>query len=140
MPILADAGFSLHPQLAADCHDDCQVGNVHVLLLDDARYPWIVLVPAHEGAVEWMDLSTDAQIDLHRLTMICSRALKTIFDPDKINIGALGNLVPQLHVHVVARFKNDPAWPGPVWGHSPAEPYVNDQLEKTISALRVALA
>ncbi|MGC6511851.1 MAG: HIT family protein [Parvibaculales bacterium] len=133
---MADAGFTLHPQLAADCHPVSQIGDILVYLLDDARYPWLVLVPACEGVAEWVDLPPALQDDLHRLTMRCSRDLQELFAPDKINIGALGNLVPQLHVHVVARFKNDPAWPGPVWGHSPAAPYGKVALEKRMSELR----
>ncbi|MGC6472862.1 MAG: HIT family protein [Parvibaculales bacterium] len=136
---MVDAGFGLHPQLAADCHQVCRVGGILVLLLDDARYPWLVLVPAHEGVAEWMDLPKDAQADLHQLTMTCSAILQELFDLDKINIGALGNLVPQLHVHVVARYKNDPAWPGPVWGHSPATPYAPDELKQRMSKLQAAL-
>lgn len=133
---MADAGFTLHPQLAADCHPVSQIEDILVYLLDDARYPWLVLVPACEGVAEWVDLPPALQDDLHRLTMRCSRDLQELFAPDKINIGALGNLVPQLHVHVVARFKNDPAWPGPVWGHSPAAPYGKVALEKRMFELR----
>lgn len=136
---MADAPFGLHPQLAADCHEVCQVENIRVLLLDDARYPWLVLVPVSPGAVEWTDLPIAEQMALHRLTMTCSRILQDLFAPDKINIGALGNLVPQLHVHVVARFKNDPAWPGPVWGHAPAQPYAPAALADRVSALRSKL-
>ena len=137
---MVNPDFSLHPRLAADCHEVCQIGRVMVLLLDDARYPWLVLVPTYRDVVEWVDLPASAQNELHQLTMLCSHILRALFAPDKINIGALGNLVPPLHVHVLARFKHDPAWPGPVWGHSKAVPYSAKALAQRLESLKEALA
>jgi diadenosine tetraphosphate (Ap4A) HIT family hydrolase len=101
-----------------------------VLLMNDRRYPWIVLVPRRAGAIELFDLPETDRIVLMEEIADASTRLKG--DAAKINVGALGNLVPQLHVHVVARSQGDPAWPGPVWGHSPAVPYDEDEREAVI--------
>jgi diadenosine tetraphosphate (Ap4A) HIT family hydrolase len=125
--------FQLHPQLAADC---IQIGHLSLsmlLLLNDARYPWFVLVPRCAPVTEIFELSEDDQRQLWRESAQLSKFIKHAFHADKINIGALGNLVPQLHVHHVARFRNDPAWPGPVWGHSPPEPYEKHAISERIS-------
>jgi len=114
--------FKLHPQLAADC---IQVGRLPLsvlLLLNDARYPWFVLVPQRVAVTEVFELSETDQQQLWQESAQLSRFMKSTFHADKLNIGALGNVVAQLHVHHIARFRNDPAWPGPVWGHSPPEP------------------
>ncbi|MDF2900296.1 MAG: diadenosine tetraphosphate hydrolase [Phenylobacterium sp.] len=96
----------------------------HARLQDDARYPWIVLIPRRAGLRELEDL---APADLAILTgeiLAAGRAVRALgVQVDKLNVGALGNVTPQLHVHVVGRRVGDPAWPGPVWGHSPAQPY-----------------
>ncbi len=115
--------FELDPRLAADC---IRVGRLPLsllLLLNDARYRWLVLVPQRSDVSEVFQLSDDDQQQLWRESAQLARHLMQAFHADKINIGALGNLVPQLHVHHIARFRTDPAWPGPVWGHSVAEPY-----------------
>lgn len=98
--------------------------------MNDRRYPWIVLVPRRAGAIELFDLPETDRIVLMEEIADASTRLKG--DAAKINVGALGNLVPQLHVHVVARSQGDPAWPGPVWGHSPAVPYDEDEREAVI--------
>lgn len=110
--------FELDPRLAADC---IRVGRLPLsvlLLLNDARYPWFVLVPQRIDVSEVFQLPEPEQQQLWRESALLAEHLKQSFHADKINIGALGNLVPQLHVHHVARFRTDPAWPGPVWGHS----------------------
>jgi diadenosine tetraphosphate (Ap4A) HIT family hydrolase len=117
------AGFELHTRLAADC---IRVGRLPLnllLLLNDSRYPWFVLVPQRNGITEIFQLPESDQCQLWRESAILARNLMQSFHADKINIGALGNLVPQLHIHHIARFTSDPAWPGPVWGHSEPLPY-----------------
>jgi diadenosine tetraphosphate (Ap4A) HIT family hydrolase len=115
--------FVLHPRLAADTAFVADWPLSRVLLMNDARYVWLLLVPRRAGASELFDLSPQDRSSLTEETAHAAQLLKTISQATKINVGALGNLVPQLHVHVVARNPGDPAWPGPVWGHSPAVPY-----------------
>lgn len=135
--------FVLHPRLAQDCHNVgesvFQSGEIEVLLFDDARYAWLILVPRVPDMVEWMDLPKAAQLDLHSHMLACATALQTLYAPDKINMGALGNLVAQLHVHIIARYKNDAAWPAPVWGHSVAQKYSPAALDIRLGELRLAL-
>ena len=117
--------FELHPRLAADTALVADWPLSRVLLMNDARYPWLILVPRRAEAVELFDLDPVDRVQLTDEIARASLTLKRISFAAKINIGALGNLVPQLHVHVVARNLGDPAWPGPVWGHSPPQPYDN---------------
>ena len=101
--------------------------------MNDARYPWIILVPRRKDVREIHHLTVP---DRHRLldeSCAVAQAMEVLFDPVKINIGALGNLVPQLHLHHVVRFLDDPAWPGPVWGHSPPKPYLPANLAAQIA-------
>ncbi len=115
--------FALHPQLAADCHDLGRLGVSRLLLMNDARYRWFILVPEIANARELHELDAPTR---HRLSddsaKLC-HAMQAAFRPDKLNIATLGNVVPQLHIHHIARFRDDPAWPGPVWGHSPPRAY-----------------
>jgi len=115
--------FDLHPRLAADTLFVADWGVSRVLLMNDARYRWIVLVPRVVSAVELFDLTQPDRTVLLEEIVKTSQRLKHLTNATKINVGALGNLVPQLHVHVVARTPGDPAWPGPVWGHSPGVPF-----------------
>ncbi len=113
---MSNPAWSLHPLLAADTSPVGDLPLSRVLAIDDAVYPWLVLVPRHAGAIEIADLGGDAAALMNEIVQI-SRLLKRVTGCDKINVGAIGNVVPQLHVHVVARRKNDPLWPKPVWGH-----------------------
>ena len=125
--------FQLHPQLAADC---IQVGRLPLsllLLFNDARYPWFVLVPQRKAVTEIFELAEDDQRQLWQESAQLSKFMKHAFHAEKLNIGALGNLVPQLHVHHIARYRNDPAWPGPAWGHSPPEPYEKHAISERVS-------
>lgn len=131
--------FELDPVLAGDTADLGSLGLCRVLLMNDVRYPWLILVPQQTGLVEIGDLARDDRIRLMDEIEVASAALIDLYAPEKINTGALGNIVRQLHVHVVARNLGDPAWPGPVWGHSPAVPYAEDALETRIRELRDAL-
>lgn len=113
---------SLHRQLAADTQALAENDFCWLRYIDDQRFPWVVIVPKQNNLREWFELDKDNQIQLLTLTNRIACALQHITAADKINLGALGNLVPQLHIHVIARYKNDPCWPGPVWGCGQSEP------------------
>src|SRR4029077_391946 len=115
--------FELHTRLAVDTIPVTDWMLSRVLLMNDARYVWLVLVPRRHGAVELFDLGEPDRRVLIEEVARAARLLQALSGGTKINVGALGNVVPQLHVHVVARHPGDPAWPGPVWGHSAAVPY-----------------
>ncbi|NQU72938.1 MAG: HIT family protein [Rhodospirillales bacterium] len=132
--------FQLDPRLANDTVPVASLDLCRVLLMNDARYPWLILVPARDGLSELHDLTADDQLLLNDEIMRASRAMTKLFTPEKINVGALGNIVRQLHIHVVARRTDDPAWPGPVWGHSPATPYAPEQIADMVSRLAAVLA
>ena len=131
--------FSLHPQLAADTINVGHLSLSQVLLMNDARFPWIILVPQRENVSEIIDLTPDDQATLFQEMAAASHALRTEFNPDKLNIGSLGNIVPQLHVHVVARFAQDPAWPGPVWGAGQAKTYKESEATARSASIAKAL-
>lgn len=131
--------WHLHPQLADDTHPIAQWPLSDLRLMDDANHPWLILVPRVEGASELIDLSETQQAELTREIAIASRALQAAFKPHKLNVAALGNIVPQLHVHVIARFEDDIAWPRPVWGMASAKPYSPEALLQRIERLQVAL-
>ena len=132
--------LQLHPQLANDTVPVIELALCEVRLMDDANHPWLVLVPRVADMVEIIDLDTAQRTQLAAEVDAACRALKTLFKPDKLNVAALGNLVPQLHVHVIARYRSDIAWPRPVWGAANAKPYAPEQLVERIQALRAALA
>ncbi len=115
--------FTIHPQLAADTLAIGDLALSSVLLMDDARFPWFILVPRRDGASEMTDLSEEEAATLMSEMRIATHVMQSLAKPDKINVAALGNVVPQLHVHVVGRFRSDPAWPGPVWGHGARTAY-----------------
>jgi diadenosine tetraphosphate (Ap4A) HIT family hydrolase len=110
-----------------------------IRLSNDARWPWLILIPRVSGAREWIDLEWPDQTRLLDEINRCSRALQRCFSPDKLNVAALGNVVEQLHVHVIARHKNDPAWPAPVWGRGDALPYPPEQLADRLNLILSAL-
>jgi diadenosine tetraphosphate (Ap4A) HIT family hydrolase len=136
---LGNRGFQLDPQLASDSHPVIEFGLSSLRLMDDANYPWLVLVPRVADARELIDLDGTQQAALLDEINRCSRLLRAVFRPYKLNIAALGNLVPQLHVHLIARYQNDPAWPAPVWGRSHAQPYETEALVERIRALQLGL-
>jgi len=121
--------FELHPRLAEDCIVVSDLPLCRLLLMNDANYPWFILVPRREGVREIFELTEEDQRQLLKESSALSRALVEQFAPDKINVAALGNMVPQLHIHHIARFSSDPAWPAPVWGHTPACPYPQGEAE-----------
>jgi diadenosine tetraphosphate (Ap4A) HIT family hydrolase len=132
--------FELDAKLAADTVEVARWDLCRVLLTNDANYPWLILVPARAGLRDFHDLAAE---DLSRMTaeiVRASKALKALFDPVKLNVAALGNQVPQLHVHVIARREDDPAWPKPVWGAAPARAYDEAARDARIAQLREAFA
>lgn len=132
--------FELHPQLAADTLPVGDFPLCQCLLMNDMHYPWLILVPRVADTREIFELSQDQQQQLMRESSYVSERLSRHFQADKINIGALGNMVPQLHVHHVARYANDAAWPGPVWGRHPAQPYTDENLRMMRQRLAEAFA
>ena len=131
--------WHLHPQLADDTAPVIELPLCEVRLMDDANHPWLVLVPRVADMVEIIDLTPAQRVQLTAEIDAACRALKTLFKPDKLNVAALGNMVPQLHVHVIARYRSDIAWPRPVWGAGNARSYAPEELIERINALRKAL-
>jgi diadenosine tetraphosphate (Ap4A) HIT family hydrolase len=132
--------ISLDPRLASDSIAVGALALCEVRLQDDARFPWLVLVPKREGATELFDLSaTDRASAIEEITQ-CGAALRAVTGCLKINVGALGNIVRQLHIHIVARNEGDAAWPGPVWGAGARVPYDVAERDDLIARLRSALA
>lgn len=128
--------FTLHPRLDADAFFVADWPLCRVLLMNDARYPWLILVPRRDGAVELMDLSAQDRAILMEEVARAGAFVRGRPGVAKMNLGALGNLVPQLHVHVLGRRPGDPAWPGPVWGHSPGVPYETTDRDALIATVR----
>jgi len=132
--------FALDPRLVADTHAIGELPLCDLLLMDDARFPWLILVPRIAGARELIDLDEGDQRSLLAEIAAVGRALEALVHPDKLNIAALGNVVPQLHVHLIARFTDDAAWPKPVWGQGQAVAYTEAERRTRIGALRTALS
>jgi diadenosine tetraphosphate (Ap4A) HIT family hydrolase len=133
---MSETSFDLHPQLAKDT---TQLGDLplsRVLLIDDRTYPWLLLVPRRRGVSEITDLGAIERAHLMTEITQVADALKAETDCHKINIAALGNVVPQLHVHVIARFREDAAWPRPVWGQVPATRYEASEKADVVARLR----
>ncbi len=128
--------WSLHPQLEKDTINIGDLPLSRVLVIKDANYPWLLLVPRRADAVEITDLDEVAQAQLMTEINRAARALQEITKPDKLNVAALGNAVPQLHVHIIARRRSDAAWPRPVWGVVPALAHDPQEVETFINALR----
>ena len=131
--------FELHPQLEKDCIFLGQFELCTLLLMNDSNYPWFILVPEREELREIYELDDDDQKLFMKESGFLSRILKHYFHADKINIAALGNVVPQLHIHHIARYTDDIAWPAPIWGANPSVPYTEDQLEKILDVINKAM-
>ncbi len=132
--------WSLHPQLRADSLEIGDLPLSRVLLMNDANYPWLLLVPRCAGASEIIDLTETERAELMDEIALVAGVLKGVTACDKLNIAAIGNVVPQLHVHVVARRRDDTAWPRPVWGAAPARPYDRGEQEQLLAAIRREIA
>ncbi|ASM49050.1 hypothetical protein PESP_a0861 [Pseudoalteromonas espejiana DSM 9414] len=129
--------FKLAPELKRDCIELADWPLCKVLLLNDSQYPWFVLVPRQPDLKEIIDLSDDDQIVYLKESAKLSKLIMQVFNPDKLNVAALGNMVPQLHIHHIARFTTDAAWPAPVWGKFPVKPYSDEQIIALKKALQL---
>lgn len=132
--------FQIDPRLAEDTLEVASLTLCQVLLVNDRRYDWLVLVPRRESVTEILDLSPQDQAQLWREVTLVAQVLRHAQPDLKLNIGALGNVVRQLHLHVLLRQEGDPAWPGPVWGHSPREPHTAEAGHAAAERWRVLLA
>jgi diadenosine tetraphosphate (Ap4A) HIT family hydrolase len=131
--------WSLDPKLAADTVPIGDLALSRVLLANDSNYPWLILVPRKPGLVELIDLEQNEQIQLLGEIDAAARVLKSVTECEKLNIAALGNVVAQLHVHVIGRRHSDTAWPKPVWGAAPSAAYIPAVRDGLIGALRRGL-
>jgi diadenosine tetraphosphate (Ap4A) HIT family hydrolase len=134
------AAWSLDPQLERDTKAIGDLTLTRVLVMNDATYPWLIAVPRHAGAVEVIDLDGGQQVKLMDEIAVLARVLKDVTACDKLNIAAIGNLVSQLHVHIVARRHGDAAWPRPVWGVAPPRPYPPQELDRFIAMIQAEIA
>jgi diadenosine tetraphosphate (Ap4A) HIT family hydrolase len=132
--------FSLHERLQADTVPVSDLGLCRILLMNNRIWPWLILVPRRAEAVEIHRLAVADQMALMEEIAAASRVIERLFSPNKLNVGALGNMVPQLHVHVIGRTRGDPAWPGPVWGSGHADAYAADERAALVARLAQAFA
>jgi len=132
--------FTLHPQLARDCMFIEDLPLCRLLLMNDRNYPWCILVPRRDDLRELHDLDETDRQQFMRESCRLSRVMSEVFVAYKMNVAALGNIVPQLHVHHIVRQANDPAWPGPVWGVVPAVPYTAALQQDVIDKIKNALS
>jgi diadenosine tetraphosphate (Ap4A) HIT family hydrolase len=140
MPREPVPAWSLHPQLAKDTIEIGDLPLARTLLMNDANYPWLILVPRRADTVEIIDLDEGQQVQLMYEIALLARVLKDVTACHKLNVGAIGNVVPQLHVHLVARRRDDAAWPRPVWGAVAARPYQAAERDRFIAAIRQEVA
>lgn len=132
--------FELHPRLRQDCIEIGRFPLCRLLLMNERRYPWFILVPQRSAVSEIFQLSAGDQQQLLRESSFLARTLAGEFAADKLNIASIGNLVPQLHVHHIVRYHGDAAWPAPVWGRFEPDPYQADELSALKHRLRIALS
>lgn len=134
-------GFTLHPQLAKDCEHVCDLKLCRVLLMNNSQFPWLILVPMREGIREITELGEQDYNIVMEEVRFCTAQFLAHAKAFKMNIAALGNMVPQLHIHVIARFEHDAAWPNPVWNSGvAATPYSQNVLAQKIEEIRALLA
>ena len=131
--------FALHSQLKSDTHFICDLPLSSALLMNDANYLWLILVPRKPDLIELTDLSFIEQTQVLQEINSVAKILKKEFNAEKLNIAALGNVVSQLHIHVIGRKKNDATFPKPVWGNAPAKPYATKEAEALIQKLKSLL-
>lgn len=127
--------FTLDPALERDSFFICDYPLCQIRLMDHAAFPWLLLIPRRAGCVEWIDLEREDQHHLSEEIAIISHLFQALVTPDKLNIAALGNQVRQLHVHLIGRYRDDPAWPNPVWGRA-ATPYEPESRTRFIQELK----
>ena len=133
-----DGMITLHQRLREDTIEIVRLKLSLVLLMNDSSFPWLVLVPERQGVQEVYELSVEDRSVLIEEIAVASEIIQQLYFPDKINIGALGNLVSQLHIHVIGRFMTDHAWPGPVWGAGSARPYADKGLASVSAKIKKA--
>jgi len=138
--VVSPLAWSLHPRLEQDTAPVGDLPLSRLLVHNDANYPWLLLVPRRPEAREIIDLDEADRLQLMAEIAMASRALKAVTMCDKLNVAAIGNVVPQLHLHVLARRRDDAAWPKPVWGTVPARAYDLAERERFVAALRRELA
>lgn len=132
--------FELDSRLHNDTFFVCDLTLCRVLLMNDKQFPWLILVPMRNNIAEIIDLPEQEQQTLLAESAKVSTVLQQVFSPYKLNVGALGNVVRQLHVHHVARFENDVAWPKPVWGNQAPVAYDDGEASAILSTLKQALS
>ncbi|MBJ2128819.1 HIT domain-containing protein [Alteromonas sp. IB21] len=128
--------FKLDSRLHNDTFFVCDLSLCRVLLMNDSQFPWLILVPMKSDIAEIIDLSEEEQITLLRESALASKALQALFSPLKLNVAALGNVVRQLHVHHVARYDTDCAWPKPVWGNQPTVAYETSKAQTLVASIQ----
>ena len=131
--------MQLDPRLEQDSRLICTLKLCHLRLHKNAAFPWVILIPNLENVTELIDLSTAQQHLLMDEVSDVATQMRRLYKPDKLNIATLGNIVSQLHIHVIARFVEDPAWPGPVWGHSATKTYSTQEADQAIHAFKASL-
>lgn len=131
--------FKLNQTLENDSLMVCDLSLSQVRLINDSQYPWFILVPRKHGLTEIIDLSQDEQVILWKESALLSKCIKEYCSPDKLNLGMLGNVVSQLHIHHIARFRDDPAWPGPIWGKHKMQAYTTQQSDTLIQVFKAKL-
>lgn len=131
--------FELDPRLASDTHRIASMETCELLLMNDRRWPWLILVPRIEQAMEWHELFTDQRQDIDFEVANIASALKAITGCEKINIASLGNMVRQLHIHVIARGEGDANWPGPVWGFGESKAYEDKEANTLIAQIQLMI-
>ena len=132
---MSETGWYLHPELSADTAFVCDLPLSRLLAMNDATFPWLILVPRRAGATELFDLGAEQAALADEIALV-SRALKDETRCDKLNVAAIGNLVPQLHIHIVARTRGDALWLKPVWGAAPPRAYDPAELGRFVTAMR----
>ena len=131
--------FALHPRLKEDCIAIGRFDLCQLLMMNDSQYPWFILVPEKAGIKEIYQLSKPERHTLTEESSFLSEHLAALYQADKMNIAAIGNLVPQLHIHHVVRYRTDKAWPAPIWGKFDAVPYTQQQIAIDIARVKARL-
>lgn len=131
--------FQLHPRLEQDCITIGRFELCRLLMMNDSQYPWFILVPERAGLQEIYQLSKAERELLTEESSYLAETLANLYQADKMNIAAIGNLVPQLHIHHIVRYQTDKAWPAPVWGKFAAEPYTEQQITENLARVKEQL-
>lgn len=131
--------FTLHDRLKTDTVEVTRLKLSRVLLMNDRALPWLILVPERDNITEWHDLLYEDRTALMEEIVLVSKVIQELYNPDKINIGSLGNIVSQLHIHIIGRFRSDRAWPGPLWGTVPITPYSDNEWRAVCEKIRATL-